>query len=116
MERVTDPRIRRTLDLIGQQLHRRLTVPHLARVAGLSVAQFTRLFKQTTGMTPYAFVQQQRMLRARVLVERTNLPVAGIMAQVGISDRSRFAREFRMAHGSTPRTLRTNLRSPRRSG
>lgn len=105
-----DPRVRRTIDRMEEQLHRRLTVTELAAEVDLSVAQLTRLFRQATGATPGAFLLGLRLKRARILVERTSLPITEIMAQVGVSDRSHFARGFRRAYGLSPRTLRVQLR------
>jgi len=101
-----DPRVQRTITRMEEQLHRTLPVAELADAVGLSVAHLTRLFRADTGMTPGAFLHERRMSRARLLVERTSLPIATVMAQVGISDRSHFARDFRRAHGSSPRALR----------
>jgi transcriptional regulator GlxA family with amidase domain len=50
------------------------------------------------------------MTRARVLLERTNLSVAEVMAQVGIGDRSHFVRDFQRAHGVPPSTARDPLK------
>ena len=104
-----DVRIRRAMDRIEEQLHRPLRVTELAACAGLSVAQFTRLFRQATGETPGAFLRQRRMLRARILIERTSLSVGEVMSQVGISDRSHFARDFCRVHGFGPRMLRLHV-------
>ena len=101
-----EPRVQRTIERMEAQLHRSLTVTELADEVHLSVAQLTRVFRQATGLTPRAFLHQLRMQRARVLLERTTLSVAEVMAQVGISDRSHFARDFRRAHGASPRALR----------
>lgn len=109
-----DIRIRRTIERMEEQLHRRLTVTDLAAAVGLSVAQLTRLFRQTTGCTPGAYLQALRLQRARILVERTSLPVGEVMVQVGIFDRSHFTRAFRRAHGVCPRILRVQLRSHER--
>jgi len=95
---------------MDEQLHRKLRIGELAAAAGLSVSHLTRLFRAATGLTPLAFLQQRRMARARTLLERTTLPVAAVMAQVGVSDRSHFARDFRRAYGRTPRMLRLEQR------
>ena len=105
-----DRRIKRTLERIDTRLHERLHVDDLASSADLSVSQFTRLFRAATGTTPGAYIQECRLLRARTLVERTSLPIAEIMRQVGFSDRSHFARDFQRAYGFSPRTLRVHLR------
>lgn len=108
-----DPRIERALELIDVSLGDRLSVARLASSVELSVSQFTRLFRAATGTTPGAYLNARRLSRARTLVERTSLPVAEIMRQVGFSDRSHFARDFQRAHGFSPRTLRVHLRHSR---
>ena len=105
-----DIRVQRTIDRMEEQLHRRLTVTELADAVELSVAQLTRIFRQATGSTPGAFLHELRMGRARILVERTSLTISEVMTQVGMTDRSHFARHFRRAYGSCPRTLRLQLR------
>jgi AraC family transcriptional regulator len=101
-----EPRVQRAIDRMEEQLHRSLPVTEVASAVNLSVTQLTRLFRDATGMTPGAYLHRLRMQRARILLERTTLSVAEVMAQVGISDRSHFARDFRRAHGTNPRTLR----------
>ena len=105
-----DVRVQRTIETMEQQLQQRLTVTALAGAAGLSTAQLTRLFREATGLTPGAFLRALRMTRARVLLERTNLSVAEVMAQIGISDRSHFVRDFQRAHGVAPSTARDPLK------
>lgn len=110
-----DTRIQRVIDRIERDLHRRLTVADLAQTAELSVPQLTRLFRAATGRTPGMFLRDLRMYRARVLLERTSLSIEEVMQQVGLADRSRFARDFRRAHGDSPRAFRMRMRE-RRSG
>jgi transcriptional regulator GlxA family with amidase domain len=71
MDTTTDPRIDRALQMIDRHMHERLSVDQLAAAVGLSVSQFTRLFRQAVGTTPGAYLHQSRMSRARTLVERT---------------------------------------------
>src|SRR5918993_2454669 len=105
-----DPRIKHAVAFIGEHLQSRITVEDLAAKAELSVSQFTRLFRRDLGSTPSAFVNRLRIERAALLLERTNLSVGEVMMQVGITDPSHFARDFRRAHGFSPRTYRQHLR------
>ena len=104
-----DQRIERTIETINEQLHTGLTVRDLAASVGLSVSRLARLFRADLGTTPSAYLHSERMNRARLLVERTSLSIAEIMVQVGVTDPSHFARDFRRAHGFSPRTLRQQL-------
>lgn len=106
-----DIRVERTLERMGEQLHRPLKLPELAAAVGLSVAHLTRLFRAETGKTPGVYLQELRIMRARILIERTSMSVTEVMAQVGIGDRSHFARDFRRVHGYSPRTLRVQMKA-----
>ena len=105
-----DPRVRRVMDTMDAQLHTHVSIADLAASVGLSVSQLARLFREAIGTTPRAHLHALRMARARTLVERTSLSIAEIMSQVGIADPSHFARDFRRAHGASPRALRQELR------
>ena len=105
-----DIRVQRTIDRMEEQLHRQVTMTELAGAVGLSVAQLTRIFRRATGRTPGVFLNDLRLRRARILIERTSLSITEVMAQVGVSDRGRFARAFRLAYGVSPRTLRVQQR------
>lgn len=112
-----DIRVQQVMARMQEQLHMRLEPRDLAAGVGLSVSTLARLFRQHIGKTPHLYLHDLRMDRARLLLERTSLPVADVMTQVGISDPSHFPRDFRKAHGYSPRTLRQQLRvggEPRR--
>jgi len=103
-------RVRQTIETMERQLHRRWTITELAELAGVSAAHLTRLFREGTGTSPGAYLHRLRMTRARLLLERTTLTVAEVMAQVGVADRSHFARDFQRAHGISPSMLRDQQR------
>ena len=46
---------------------------------------FSRLFKQSMGVSPYQYIVQQRIERAKYLLRTTSLSVAAIALQVGFS-------------------------------
>ena len=103
-----DERVRRTIESMEARLAERLTLRGLADGVGLSVSQLARLFRKDTGSTPSAFLRRLRLARARLLIERSSVPIADVMRQVGIPDRSHFAREFRREFGQSARTLRVH--------
>jgi transcriptional regulator GlxA family with amidase domain len=106
---LVDERIEATIARMREQLDRPVTISDLAAAAQLSVSQLTRLFHLDTGMSPGVFLHRLRMTTARLLLEHTSLSVRDIMTQVGVTDRSHFARDFRRAHGLGPRALRKQL-------
>lgn len=97
-----DQRIQILIALMKDNLHRKLSLSDLARSVNLSRSRLRHLFKIETGISPAHYLHSLRMERAKELLETTSLNVEQIMIQVGVRDRSRFAREFKKAYALTP--------------
>lgn len=102
-----DPRITWIVDYMQRRLDEPMTVRRLASLVNLSPSRFSSLFAAQTGTSPALYLQRARLRRARLLLERTFLSVKKVMALVGYSDPSHFARDFRRAHGLAPSEIRT---------
>jgi AraC family transcriptional regulator len=97
------PRARRRVqDYIAAHLGQRITNDALAEVAGLSVCHFTRVFKQTEGMSPHRYVLHCRVERAKELLADAKMSQAQIAFAAGFSDQSHYTRWFRQISGLTP--------------
>jgi AraC family transcriptional regulator len=55
------------------------------------------------GVAPYQYVLQQRMEKAKELLQQRKYAIAEIALLVGFADQSRFTRHFRKYVGVTPR-------------
>ena len=115
MTRELDPRIALTLNTMAERPRHPFTVAELAAAVQLSPSRFAHLFRAQTGVAPLQYLHVLRMAHARVLLERTSLSVKEVMAEVGISDPSHFARAFRRFHGVSAREFR-NRRRPDAAG
>jgi AraC-like DNA-binding protein len=73
----------------------------LAQVAHLSKSYFIRAFRQHEGLSPYAYLVQVRLNRAKTLLER-GLPSTTIAYETGFFDQSHFTRAFKRFLGITP--------------
>lgn len=73
----------------------------VAKASGLSPYHLLRVFAETTGQTPHAFLTQLRVDMARNLLA-TQLPLARIAAECGFADQSHLTRLFRRQCGVTP--------------
>jgi AraC-like DNA-binding protein len=81
-----------------------LDVPDLAALAaqaGLSRFQLLRHFQRAFGLTPFAWLLQQRAERARALI-RDGLSLAEAAAGCGFADQSHMTRTFSRHFGYTP--------------
>jgi transcriptional regulator GlxA family with amidase domain len=90
------------LDYISEHLAEPLTVTELARQANLSPSAFSRLFREATGRSPYRYVKEKRLDRARELLTLGRLGVTDVSRSVGYPSLSHFIKEFRNRFGTTP--------------
>ncbi|MFI0350464.1 helix-turn-helix domain-containing protein [Actinomadura sp. 9N407] len=95
------------LDHIHENLGESLRLDALAAVAGMDRHRFSRAFKAASGTSPHRYVTERRLERAaRLLRERTDLPIADIAYQVGLASQSHLTTAFRRRYGATPRSYR----------
>jgi AraC-like DNA-binding protein/mannose-6-phosphate isomerase-like protein (cupin superfamily) len=87
---------------IGEPLS--LTV--MARHAGLSVPQFSAVFRRHAGMTPVNYFIHLKIQRACALLDADRLSIAEVGRAVGYEDPYYFSRTFRRVMGVSPRSFR----------
>ena len=88
---------------IAAHLAEPLTVTQLAERVSLSPSAFSRRFREVTGRSPYQFVKETRLERARELLLEGRHGVTDVSLAVGYSSASHFIKEFRARFGTTPR-------------
>ena len=91
------------LEYMRAHLSEPLTVADLADLVSLSPSAFAHLFRDITGRSPYQFLKEMRLDRARELLVDGNFTVARISKVVGYASVSHFISEFRGRFGVTPR-------------
>ena len=109
MSRAIEDRNRRMLrvrDTMDREFARPLDLPALARMAHVSLAQFSREFRATFGETPHRYLQRRRVERAMELLRETGRPVTEICFDVGFGSLGTFSRTFREIVGESPSAYR----------
>ena len=99
-------RIARAELLARQNLGTGFSVSDFARAANLSRSQFSAIYTHTNGVSPGAFLRQERLRQAEALLLRSDLSLQEVGALVGYPDPSVFGRVFRAAHKMSPREWR----------
>ncbi|MGW4587779.1 helix-turn-helix domain-containing protein [Amycolatopsis thermoflava] len=93
----------------AEHLHENLaepvTVADLAEQVAMSPSAFTALVRQSTGKSPYQFLKEMRLTRARDLLVRGNGTVASVSRAVGYPHASHFINEFRRRFRLSPPCL-----------
>lgn len=80
------------------------TLTQMAQMVGISKYQLLRRFEKSYGVTPYAWLLQQRAERARSLIRRGE-GLALAAASCGFADQSHMTRTFARQFGFTPGAL-----------
>ncbi|WP_431782344.1 GlxA family transcriptional regulator [Streptomyces chumphonensis] len=98
----------------AERLHEPLTLRQLAEREGMSVRTFTRRFREEVGVSPGRWLTQQRVQRARHLLEESDLPVDRVAAEAGFGTAVSLRQHLQAALGVSPSAYRTTFRSPDR--
>ncbi len=92
----------RVRDYCFAHVGEKITLDELATLCALGRFQFLKLFKQTVGMTPHAWLVRLRLEQACSLLSGRAKPIAEVAQEVGFYDQSHFNRAFRQAFGVAP--------------
>lgn len=103
---LTNKKLGLVLDLIESDLSEDLSLKVLANAAGLSEYHFLRMFKQSTGYTPHQYVINQRIERAKELLQKTDMSITEIAYLLGFSTPAHFTHHFHRKTGVTPSAMR----------
>jgi AraC family transcriptional regulator len=101
--------LHRVLSAINDMPPDGISIEALAQIAGSSPFHFSRLFRNSVGLSPYAYYDKLRHQRSRELLGSTDLAVSDIALKLGFRDASQFARSFRRHAGCAPSTYRLEV-------
>ena len=96
-------------EYLDHNLHRKISIDEVARIASLSPHHFKRAFKNLVGDSPHNYHVKKRLEHSRQLMEGGGWNVTEICQQVGFEDASSFIRLFKKHYGCTPGGIRKNI-------
>ncbi|QGN50501.1 helix-turn-helix domain-containing protein [Micromonospora sp. WMMC415] len=99
------------LEWARSRLDQPLTVPDLAREAGLSSRHLARRMRAELRLSPLAWLHQQRIARAQELLERSDASVEQIATRCGLGTATTLRRHFHKHVGVSPTAYRTAFHS-----
>lgn len=95
-------RLKRVMQYIDDNLDAKVTLQHLAAVAGLSRMHFAAQFRTAVGMRPHDYLLKRRIDRAQELLLRADASLVDIALTVGFQTQAHFTTVFKRFAGDTP--------------
>lgn len=102
--------LRRVTELLESRLTDPPTAQELAAELGISRTHLFRAFRQSTGVTPYAFIADLRLRKAREFLQLSDRTATEIALECGFASSSHFAYAFKRVYGAGPLEYRRRWR------
>lgn len=99
----------RVRDYVDSNIDTSLRMKTLANLTEHNEHTFSRAFKARTGVSPYQWVIERRLVRAEQLLRGTKMSLAEIAFAVGFSSQSHMTTLFSQRMGLTPSEFRKKL-------
>ena len=100
--RLTERQLRRVREFIDQNIDTDIRLGAMAGACGVSPDYFLRMFKSTAGVSPYQYLLNQRVERAKILLSDATCSLAEVALRCGFSHQEHLSRMFRRFTGVAP--------------
>ncbi|WP_038904384.1 arabinose operon transcriptional regulator AraC [Dickeya zeae] len=105
-QRIMDPRVIEACQFITGNLAGELRIDEVARHVCLSPSRLAHLFREQVGVNILRWREDQRVIRAKLLLQTTQESIAAVGRVVGYDDQLYFSRVFRKRVGVSPSDFR----------
>ena len=102
--------LRRAIERLRSGSDADVSLAALASDAGLSRFHFCRAFKESTGLSPHAWLRQQRLEHAMTILRDTDASIELVAAELGYASQTAFTAAFKKLTGNTPSEWRRRMR------
>lgn len=103
---LSQSQLKRVIEYVKVNLMQDLSILDLANLIGMSQSHFSRSFKKSVGISPYQYLMQQRVERAKQLLDKQSLTISTIAMDCGFANQTHLTKVFRQMTGITPKAYR----------
>jgi AraC family transcriptional regulator len=101
--------MRRVMAYVESNLADNICLQDLADIAHMSAGHFLRAFRVASGTTPYHYVLEQRLQRARSMLAKWGTPVSRVAAECGFKTLSHLSAKFHARFCVSPSRYRAAM-------
>ena len=98
-------KLRTAIDYMQAHLTEDISLEAMADYLGISRYHFCRMFKQSTGLSPYQYLIQCRVERAKQLLQESKMSISDVAIACGFTHQSHLHRHFKRLTGMTPKAF-----------
>jgi AraC family transcriptional activator of pobA len=95
--------------LVAESLGTVVRISDYAALLHVTPNYLTKCVRTATGKSPIKWLEESRVLEAKVLLFQSEFSISDIALQVGVADASYFSRFFKQHVGITPQAFRSQL-------
>ena len=96
---------------IDKRITTKITVAEVCEYVHLDISYFGRLFKKTYGITPTAYILQQKVEQSKYLLTKTSLSINDIALNYSFANSSHYIRSFIKIVGMSPSQYREQTKN-----
>ena len=99
----------KSIRFINEHYADQIKIPELAKMEGMCVTLYNKLFKKQMGITPTKYIMNLRIQHAIDLLETSDMPINEIATMCGYSNFNFFSRIFKSCTGKSPSEYRKSF-------
>jgi len=102
--------LKRAIERLRSDSDADVSLAALASDAGLSRFHFCRAFRESTGLSPHAWLRHNRLERAMNMLRDSDVAIASVAEKLGYASQTAFTAAFKKLTGETPSEWRRRTR------
>jgi AraC family transcriptional regulator len=106
--KLSSGQLKKVIDHVRSSTHANISLTDLASCVHLSPFHFSRLFRQTLGVSPYQFVLQMKIEHAKKMILHYSGSLSEIAYSLNFTDQAHFSNVFKKITGICPRQFMQN--------
>lgn len=105
-----DNKLVEILKIMHKEYAENKSISYYANIFGLSESRFSHIFKEYAKVSPNKYLLSIKIMKAKELIENTDLSMSQIAEYVGIPDQNYFSRLFKQYVGCSPKAYQMKNR------